>query len=416
MGLIKAALSSTFGVLSDQFKEYFYCESLSADVLVVKGQKRGGTGNDNIISNGSIINVADGQCMIIVESGKVVDICAEPGEYTYDTSLEPSLFYGGTFSENISKVFDEMGKRFTFHGEAAHDQRIYYFNTKEITDNKFGTPSPIPFRVVDQRAGIDIDINLRLFGVYSYRITNPLLFYTNICSNITHSFTRSEIENQLRSELLSVLQPAFANISAKGIRYSEVPGHTTELTEILKTLLTDKWRDFRGIEIEEVAISSIKASEEDEAMLKEMQRAAAYTNPELALAYKISQEGKAVVDAANNANGAMNGFMGVNMMNNMSNNSTVETLYKLNQEKNTNNNTDTWTCECGATNTGKFCSNCGNPKPLPTNTWKCECGTLNTGKFCSECGKAKPSNTCPNCNHELEGNPKFCPNCGKALS
>ena len=387
MGLIKAALSSTFGVLSDQFKEYFYCESLSADVLVVKGQKRGGTGNDNIISNGSIINVADGQCMIIVESGKVVDICAEPGEYTYDTSLEPSLFYGGTFSENISKVFDEMGKRFTFHGEAAHDQRIYYFNTKEITDNKFGTPSPIPFRVVDQRAGIDIDINLRLFGVYSYRITNPLLFYTNICSNITHSFTRGEIENQLRSELLSVLQPAFANISAKGIRYSEVPGHTTELTEILKTLLTDKWRDFRGIEIEEVAISSIKASEEDEAMLKEMQRAAAYTNPELALAYKISQEGKAVVDAANNANGAMNGFMGVNMMGNMSNNSTVETLYKLNQEKNTNN-ADTWTCACGATN---------------------------TGKFCSECGKAKPSNTCPNCNHELEGNPKFCPNCGKAL-
>ena len=219
MGLIKAALSSTFGVLSDQFKEYFYCESLSADVLVVKGQKRGGTGNDNIISNGSIINVADGQCMIIVESGKVVDVCAEPGEYTYDTSLEPSLFYGGTFSENISKVFDEMGKRFTFHGEAAHDQRIYYFNTKEITDNKFGTPSPIPFRVVDQRAGIDIDINLRLFGVYSYRITNPLLFYTNICSNITHSFTRSEIENQLRSELLGVLQPAFANISAKRIRY-----------------------------------------------------------------------------------------------------------------------------------------------------------------------------------------------------
>ena len=218
MGLIKAALGATGGILADQWKEYFYCESLPADVLVEKGQKRKGNrssntkGNDNIITNGSILVVADGQCALIVDQGMVVDVCAEPGEYTYDASTEPSIF-SGDLGDSIAAVFQTVGKRFTFGGEAPKDQRIYYFNTKEIMGNKYGTAAPVPFRVVDERAAIDMDISVKCFGEYSYKIVNPLLFYKNVCSNITETYKRSNLESQLRSELLTALQPAFGKIS-----------------------------------------------------------------------------------------------------------------------------------------------------------------------------------------------------------
>ena len=231
MGLIRAAMGAAGGVMADQWKEYFYCEAMPADLLATRGWKRQSgrsantKGNDNIISNGSIVAVADGQCAMIVEQGKVVDMCAEPGEYTYDTGSAPTLF-SGDLSESIGAVFQNIGKRFTFGGEAPMDQRIYYFNTKELVGNKYGTPSPVPFRVVDQRAGIDIDIAIRCFGEYSYRITNPILFYTNVCGNVEEGYTRDEIDGQLKSELMTALQPAFAKISDMGIRYSALPGHT----------------------------------------------------------------------------------------------------------------------------------------------------------------------------------------------
>ena len=267
MGLIQAALGSAGGVLADQWKEYFYCEALPENVLVVKGKKKATgrssntKGDDNIITNGSIIAVADGQCMIIVEQGKVVDLCAEPGEYTYDMSTEPSIFDGGKLSANIKAVFANLGKRFTFGGEAPKDQRIYYFNTKEILGNKYGTPSPVPFRVVDQRAGIDIDISIRCFGEYSYRVTNPILFYTNVCGNVGEPYTRDRIDSQMKSELLTALQPAFAKISDMGIRYSSLPGHTQEIADALNDVLSSKWRDLRGYEVVSFGVSSVKASE-----------------------------------------------------------------------------------------------------------------------------------------------------------
>ena len=155
--------------------------------------------------------------MMIVEQGKVVEVCAEPGEFTFDASTEPSIF-SGKLGESIGQVFQNIGKRFTFGGEAPKDQRVYYFNTKEIIGNKYGTPSPVPFRVVDQRAGIDIDISIRCFGEYSYRIVNPLLFYTNVCSNISTSYSRAEIDSQQKSELHTSLQPAFARNREMGIR------------------------------------------------------------------------------------------------------------------------------------------------------------------------------------------------------
>ena len=425
MGLIRAALGSAGGVLADQWKEYFYCEAIPTNILAVKGQKRTSgrssntRGSDNIISNGSVIAVADGQCMIIVEQGKVVDLCAIPGEYTYDTSTEPSLF-SGDLSENIGAVFSNIGKRFTFGGEAPKDQRVYYFNTKELTGNKYGTPSPVPFRVVDQRAGIDIDISLRCFGEYSYRITNPMLFYANVCGNVDSAYDRREIEGQLKTELLTALQPAFARISEMGIRYSALPGHTQELSEVLNQVLSAKWRDLRGLEIVSLGVSSVKASEEDEQMIKEMQRNAAFMDPTRAAAHLVGAQASAMQSAAQNQGaGPAMAFMGMNMAGNAGG-VNAQSLYQIGQQQAAAAPAASgWVCpSCGAQATGKFCPECGAKKPEPkpaADSWTCpSCGTQASGKFCPECGAKKPvvqpdGWVCA-CGAVNKG--KFCPQCG----
>ena len=437
MGLISAAIGAASGVMADQWKEYFYCEALPENVLAVKGQKRvsgrssNTKGSDNIITSGSIVAVADGQCMLIVEQGKVVELCAQPGEFTYDASTEPSIF-SGDLGGSIKEVFAQIGKRFTFGGEAPKDQRVYYINTKELIGNKYGTPSPVPFRVVDERAGIDIDVSVRCFGEYSYHITNPLLFYTNVCGNVTERYTRDKIDGQLKTELLTALQPGFAKISEMGIRYSALPGHTMELSETLNEVLSAKWRDLRGIEIVSVGVSSIKASEEDEKMLKELQRNAAFMDPARAAAYLTGAQGAAMQNAASNAGGAALGFMGMNMaagaggMN-------AQALYQMAAQQQAQQAAqqpataaapaapakEIWKCSCGTENTGKFCANCGSPKPAPAVGWTCSCGAVNKGKFCAECGKPKPAGVpqykCDKCGWEPADPahpPKFCPECG----
>ena len=289
MGLIKAALGAAGGVLADQWKEYFYCEALPAKVMMRKGQKKvsgrssNTKGTDNIISNGSVIAVADGQCMMIVEQGKIIDLCAEPGEYTYDTSTEPSIFTGN-LGESIKEVFQTVGKRFTFGGEAPKDQRVYYFNTKEMLGNKFGTPTPVPFRVVDERAAIDIDISIRCFGEYSYKITDPILFYTNVSGNVSASYGRENLDSMLKTELLTALQPAFASVGAKGIRYSALPAHTLEVADALNSVLSEKWSEKRGISVASFGINSVSASPEDEALIKDLQRKAVYRNASMGAA------------------------------------------------------------------------------------------------------------------------------------
>ena len=425
MGLIKAISGAVTGVLADQWKEYFYCEAIPADVLAVRGKKRvsaksSNKGNDNSISNGSIIAVADGQCMLIVEQGKVVDVCAEPGEYTYDMSTEPSIFTGN-LGDSIVEVFKQVCKRFTFGGEPPKDQRVYYFNTKELIGNKYGTPSPVPFRVVDERAGIDIDIAIKCFGEYSYKVSNPLLFYTNVCGNVTRDYNRSEIDSQLKSELLTALQPAFARISAMGIRYSALPGHTTELANVLNDELSAKWRDLRGIEIVSFGVNSVKASEEDEAMIKEMQKNAAYKDPGLAAATLVGAQASAMQSAASNEGaGAAMAFMGMGMAQNAGG-VNAQNLYGMaaQQAAAAAPAADSWTCSCGAVATGNFCPECGAKKPAPAAGWTCSCGTVNKGKFCTECGAKKPADApkyrCDKCGWEPSdpnNPPKFCPECG----
>ena len=427
MGLIKAALGSVGGVLADQWKEYFYCDALDSDVLVVRGQKRqsgrgSNKGSDNVISNGSVIAVADGQCMIIVDQGKIAELCAEPGEFRYDASSEPSIF-AGSLGDGIGDVFKAIGKRFTFGGEIPKEQRVYYFNTKELVGNKYGTPSPVPFRVVDQRAGIDIDIGIRCFGEYSYRVCNPILFYTNVCGNVNEPYTRDRIDNQLKTELLTALQPAFAKISDMGIRYSSLPGHTVEIADALNEVLSAKWRDLRGLEIVSFGVSSVKASEEDEKMLKELQRNAAFRDPTMAAAHLVGAQAAAMQDAAKNAGGAAVGFMGMNMAG-QAGGFNAANLYGMGSAQPASPapaapKGDSWTCPtCGKQATGKFCTECGTKKP--EDGWTCpSCGAVNKGKFCAECGAKKPAGAlvykCDKCGWEPEDPahpPKFCPECG----
>ena len=429
MGLIHAALGAGTGVLADQWKEYFYCEALPNTVLATKGQKRstirgGNHGLDNIITSGSVIAVADGQCMLIVEQGKIVDVCAEPGEYQYDASTEPSVF-AGNLGESIREVFKMIGKRFTFGGEAPKDQRIYYFNTKEITGNKYGTPSPVPFRVVDANAGIDIDISIRCFGEYSFRLANPLLFYTNVCGNVASEYTVDQLSSQMRTELLTALQPAFARISDQGIRYSSLPGHTKELADALNTELSSKWSEYRGMEIVSVGVSSVKASDEDEKMIKEMQRNAAFRNPTMAAAHLVGAQASAMqAAAANEGAGAAMGFVGMNMAQ-QAGGINAQTLFQMGAQQQgvAPAAADTWTCPgCGKQARGKFCAECGTKKPEPAVAagWTCpSCGTVNKGKFCAECGTKKPEGVpqyrCDKCGWEPEDPtrpPKFCPECG----
>ena len=318
MGLIKAGLGALGGTMADQWKEFFYCDSIPNDVLVVKGQKRIGgrssnkKGSDNIISQGSGIAVADGQCMMIVEQGKVVEFCAEPGEFTFDSSTEPSIF-NGSFSEGIKKTFETVGKRFAYGGDTGKDQRVYYFNMKELLDNKFGTQNPVPFRVVDRNIGLDVDISVRCNGVYSYKITNPMLFYANVCGNVENQYDRSEIDGQLKSEFLNALQPSFAKISEMGIRYSALPGHTMELSDAMNEILTPKWSELRGISIVSVGINSITAPKEDEDMIKQLQRTAVMRDPNMAAATLVGAQSDAMRAAASNEGGAMMGFMGMGM-------------------------------------------------------------------------------------------------------
>ena len=427
MGLIKALLGATGGVLADQWREYIYCDALSQDVLMAKGVKRTSKrssntkGGDNIISNGSVIAVADGQCMLITEQGRVVDICAEPGEYVYDSSTEPSIFFG-KLSETIPAVLKNIGKRFTFGGEAPKDQRVYYFNTKELMGNKYGTPSPVPFRVVDASIGLNMLIDISCFGEYSYRVTNPVLLYTNVCANVTDSYPRSGLESQMKTELLTALQPAFAKIAAQGIDYSALPGHTLELADYLNEELSRKWRETRGIEIVSFGISSVKAKDEQIDKIRELQRSAALRDPGLAAGHLARATAEAMESAAKNEGGAAMAFMGMNMANAAGGVNATE-LFRQSQENAAKQqaaakvSADEWKCSCGAVMTGKFCTECGAKKP--ESGWVCSCGAVNKGKFCSECGAKKPAGVpqykCDKCGWEPADPtkpPRFCPECG----
>ncbi|WP_195942404.1 SPFH domain-containing protein [Mediterraneibacter faecis] len=437
MGLIKAGMGALGGTLADQWKEFFYCESMPKEVLVTKGQKRttgrssNTKGNDNIISNGSGIAVADGQCMIIVEQGKVVEVCAEPGEFTYDTSTEPSIF-SGNLGESIKETFKTVAKRFTYGGDTGKDQRIYYFNTKEILENRFGTANPIPFRVVDSKIGLDIDVSIRCSGVYSYKIVDPLLFYSNVCGNVEQEYSREELDSTLKTEFISALQPAFGRLSEMELRPNQIVTHNTDLENAMNTALSEKWGALRGLKVVSIALGSVILPDEDAELIKQAQRTAIMRDPTMAAATLVGAQADAMKTAAGNEAGAMTGFMGMGMaMNAAGGGMNAQNLFAMGQQQQAQQAAQTpqstpapqaaggWKCACGTTVTGNFCPNCGTKRPAEDEGWTCSCGAVNKGKFCTNCGAKKPAGAplyrCDKCGWEPEdpkNPPRFCPECG----
>ena len=426
MGLIKAGMGALGGTLADQWKEFFYCDALDKEVLVVKGQKRTGgrssntKGNDNIISNGSGIAVADGQCMIIVEQGKIVEVCAEPGEFTYDSSTEPSIF-SGSLGESIKETFRTIGKRFAYGGDTGKDQRVYYFNIKEIMDNKFGTPNPVPFRVVDSKIGLDVDVSIRCSGVYSYMIADPLLFYTKVCGNVEKEYTREEIDSQLKTEFISALQPAFGKLSDLELRPNQIVSHNTELEEAMNAALSTKWGELRGLKVVSIALGSVTLPPEDAEMIKQLQRTAVLQNTNMAGATLVGAQADAMKAAASNSAGAMTGFMGMGMAMNAGGGMNAQNLFAMGQQQQAAQQqaaaaapAGSWKCTCGAVVNGKFCPECGSKKtePVSADGWKCSCGAVVSGKFCPECGSPKPAEDGWTCSCGTVNKGKFCQNCG----
>jgi membrane protease subunit (stomatin/prohibitin family) len=391
MGLIKAALSAINTTLADQWKEYIYCDSLDLNILVKKGEVRvtGSSSNvnrsGNIITNGSKIAVNEGQCMLIVENGKIVDFTVEPGAYTYDTGTEPSLFDGGW--QGLKESFVKVGKRFVYGGQPENDQRVYYINTKEIMDNKFGV-GDIPFR--DSEFGFSMKI--KGYGAYSYRITNPVMFYANVAANVTDTFKKDQIDTQLRTEVQHNLQPVLGKIALKGIAYDKIPLFTKEIALELNKEITADWNDIRGLSIVSVAFASIIPDEESSAKIAQFQEARVYKDPKMMGARLGAAQSTAMENAASNEGGAMAGFVGMGFAQ-QAGGATASQFFNMEDKQ--------------------------QPAVAPVSSWICKCGTVNSGKFCGECGSKKPESgaTCK-CGHDYSAGekiPNFCPECGEKL-
>ena len=437
MGLIKAALNAVGGNLSDQYKEYIYCDSLSNDILAVKGHKRVGSrgtnkGDDNVITDGSAIAVNEGQCALIVVDGKVSEVANEAGVFEFKSALSPSVF-SGNLGDGIINSLKDIGTRISYGGQAGHDMRVYYINMKEIMGNRYGTVNPIPFRVVDNNIGLDVDVSLRCNGEYSYRITNPVLFYTNVCGNFGESFNRSNIDSMLKTEILTALQPALGKISEQGVRPSMLPSKAMEISDALNEVLSKKWGEARGMVVASFGMNPPTLPKEDQEMITNLQRSAVMRNPGMAAATLVEAQAAAMKTAAGNQGGAMMGFMGMNMAQNQGG-FNAQDLFQMNAQQQAQAAAQapaqaapaqaapaagSWKCECGTSNTGKFCANCGKPKPAQAEGWTCSCGAVNKGKFCQNCGKPRPAGApvyrCDKCGWKPEdptNPPKFCPECG----
>ncbi len=444
MGLIKAAKDAFGSLMADQWREYFYCSSMPSDVLMLKAEKQvtqgrnsNVKGTNNIISNGSVISVNAGQCMMIVDQGKIAEFCAEPGEFVYDTSSEPSLLYGD-LGENIKATFGQLGRRFTFGGSTAKDQRVYYINTKEILNNLYGTPNPVRFHYVSRNTGFELETSVKCNGQYTFRIVDPILFYTNVCSNVEGVYRKGELLGVMKGELLTKLPVALARIAAKGVLPYEVPLHLEELTNYLKEALTEQWTRTRGIEVVSIMMSDPIVPQEDIDKINKWNDTAVLARPDMATARQVEAYTQAVTDMAGggrgqgggNAMGSAMNMMAMGMMQNMMGGMVGMTPGSQSHVAVQMRPAATvaegailgWTCSCGRKdNRGKFCQECGLPKPA-LDGWTCSCGHVNQGKFCQECGRKKPEGAslyrCDKCGWEPEDPtkpPKFCPECGDAF-
>ena len=426
MGIIKAVTQAVGGAFADQWLEVIEADNMGDQTVFTKGTliRRGENkkGTDNVVSNGSMIHVYDNQFMMLVDGGKIVDYTAEPGYYKVDHSSMPSLL-NGQLGDSIKESFD----RFRFGGQTPQKQQVFFVNLQEIKGIKFGTRQPINYFDSFYNA----ELFLRAHGTYSIKIVDPLKFYAEAVPKNKDHVEIDEINEQYLSEFLEALQSSVNQMSADGFRISFVSSKARELGKYMANTLDEEWNQTRGMEIQAVGIASVSYDEESQKLINMRNEGAMLGGDASVLrgmAVKNLTEG--VRDAGSNAGGAMTGFMGVGMGMQQFNTS-MEGLNTMTAgmagtqpqaapqqaaaPQQTAAPANSWTCECGASNTGKFCSECGKPAPAPVNSWTCECGTVNTGKFCSECGKPAPAAewTCE-CGTVNKG--KFCSNCGKARS
>ena len=433
MGFIRMATQSIGTVFQDQPVDYFRCDEIPETILlrpatkIVRGKAVNNAG-ENVISNGSLFDVGVNQCAIFVENGQVHDLCAEPGQYRYDTQLEPSMLGGGL--KDLGPSFKLMLQRFKAGGMSTNTMKIFYVNLKEIQGNKIGIGN-VPFR--DSEFGFTVKV--MGYGVYSYRITDPLLFFENITGTTLGDYPRSRIDEQLKSELQMAMQPALGKIAAMHISYDQLINYPKEIGEAVNQEMTPEWQEKRGISIVSIAFASITVDEESSKKIAQFQESRVYTNPGMMGARLGGAQANAMETAAGNAAGAMTGFLGMGFAQ-QAGGANPGQMYQMAQQQGAVPPSEPaapaassgekpvsgqeWTCpHCQAVNHGKFCTNCGEKKPQPTG-WICpECGTENQGNFCSNCGTKKPVSqaACPECGWKPEDGklPKFCPNCGHKL-
>lgn len=392
MGLIKAAFDGARKTLADQWLEYYYCDTLSNDVLLKKGKKVVNTGSnykgsENIITNGSGFAINEGQGMIIVEDGKIIEYTMEPGRFTWDSSSEPSLFDSGF--KGLAESFKVFGQRFKAGGSEAKDQRVYFINIKEILDNKFGTSTPMPYKDPAYRG-----IYIRYFGQYSFRIVDPIRFYTNIAGNVKEEYTKEELMSQCQAEFVNALDTALAKCSDEGYQYNDLPKKQMEIAAFMNDALDFAWHEKRGLEIDTVAIEKVTPDDESRERIQKIDDAIMMSDQRVAAGRLAQAQATAMENAAANENGAMQGFLGMGFAAQAGGMNTGDMFANVAPQKDdplfeqSQNADSSWTCSCGTKNSGKFCSECGKAKP--ETEWVCECGAKNKGKFCSECGKPKP--------------------------
>ncbi len=400
MGIIRAAIQTVTGSLSDQWQEIVEPEGMGEQTVFIKGvvKKSGGKGTKDVISNGSVIHVYDNQFMILVDGGKIVDYTAEPGYFIVDNSSSPSLF-NGEWGESLKEAFN----RFKFGGATPMSQQVFYINTQEIKGIKFGTRNPINYFDNFYNA----ELFLRAHGTYSIRITNPLLFYAEAIPRNAVRVQIDDINSQYLAEFLEALQTSINQMSADGVRISYVASKSTELSRYMASTLDESWKNLRGMEIVSVALASISYDEESQKLINMRNQGAMMSDPTIREGYMQSAIARGLEAAGSNANGAAAGYMGMGFgmqaAGSMMGNASAVNLQQMqmNQAAAAQPQAsapqpqaapaqagESWTCGCGAVNTGKFCQECGSARPQ-IGPWTCSCGTVNTGKFCSECGKPR---------------------------
>ncbi len=420
MGLIRAIISATASTAADQWKEFFTCDALSNDVLVAKGiMKTEGRGlfrrnkaSTDIITNGSVINVNEGQAALIIDNGKIVEFCAEPGMFRWDSSSEPSIF-GGEFFKGVIDSFKKIASRFTFGGDVGAEQRVYYVNTKEILGNKFGTTTPMAYDDPYYKTALYI----RYFGQYSFKITDPIIFFSSIAGNVSGQYTREELVSVSTDEFMTALDTALGKCALNGVKFSQLPIKQREIAAYMSKTLDEEWRAARGIEIASVALAKVTPDEKSRERIEEFDSGMMHADPTAMTGGLAYAQMQAMKKAAANDGGAVSGFMGYGMAANAmggaaAQGALIDNAKKLSEQKTAVKSTRTCAV-CGSSVEGKFCPECGTKYEEPE-PWACpSCGVCCTEKFCPECGTKKPTGQTCSCGYTADTPFKFCPECGK---